>query len=175
MRKIIGAMCAVVALAGMGAGAGTAAADDPGARFSTTSYGTGPGGGTLGSCEVGPKSGVPGQYGAWGNYIDGCTVRLKCPAGTTVTTCEASSESRIGLSTYNGQNVSLNSRLRVFSSSGYNFWFRDQSCFNTNWCRNEDMVYVRPGESASVQCNGVRQTSQNNTGNVRCQLFLRYS
>ena len=103
-----------------------------------------------------------GQYGAWGYFVDGCTVRLTCP---TRLRAASRPESR------SWQRVTLNSRLRAFSSSGNVIWYRDVSCDNANWCRTEDLVHIRGGQSASVQCNGVRQPGHNRA-TVACTLNL---
>ena len=50
-------------------------------------------------------------------------------------------------------------------------WYRDVSCDNANWCRTEDLVHIRGGQSASVQCNGVRQPGHNRA-TVACTLNL---
>src|SRR5688572_4582652 len=100
MRKTITSLLALGALA---AGAQPAVADDPAATTSTWNYGTG----VMSTCQTENKAGVAGQYGAWGWYIDGCTVRLACPAHLRV--CAARSESRIVSEPYRGQRVTLNS------------------------------------------------------------------
>jgi hypothetical protein len=164
MRKTLIALGAIAAFA---AAAQPAAADDPNATQTTNDYGSG----VIASCKTPNKSGVAGQYGAWGHYIDGCTVRLTCPAHLQV--CQANAESRIGTEYYRGQRVTLNSRMRAFSASGNEIWFRDVSCDDTDWCRTEDMVHIRGGQSASVQCNGVRE-SGHNRANVTCALDLKY-
>jgi len=115
--------------------------------------------------------GEQGAYGAWGHYIDGCTVQLTCPAHVEV--CEASEDSRINTEAAQGDKVTLNSRIRVYSSSFTLFFSRDVSCENTNWCEAEDKVFIRGGETASVQCNGVRE-STDNRAHVSCNLDLRY-
>jgi hypothetical protein len=100
-------------------------------------------------------------------------VRLTCPSHLSV--CAAKAESRIATASYRGQRVTLNSRMRAFSKgTDQEFWHRDVSCDNTNWCRTEDLVYIRGGESASVQCNGVR-ASGHNTAKVECSLDLENS
>jgi hypothetical protein len=164
MRKTITSLLALGALA---AGAQPAVADDPAATTSTWNYGTG----VMSTCQTENKAGVAGQYGAWGWYIDGCTVRLACPAHLRV--CAARSESRIVSEPYRGQRVTLNSRMRVFSSSGGLIWYRDVSCDSTNWCRTEDLVHIQGGQAASVQCNGVRQGGHNRA-NVACTLDVQY-
>ncbi len=155
MRKTFIALAAAGSLAGFAAAAGPASADDPNATTTNNDYGRG----VIQTCDTPFKSGVAGQYGAWGHYIDGCTVRVTCPSYQSV--CAAKAESRIGTQSYRGQRVTMNSRMRVFSSSGNQIWYRDVSCDNSDWCRTEDLVHIRGGESASVQCNGVRQSGHN--------------
>ena len=162
MRKTISSLLAVAALA---VAAQPAAADDPSATTTTWNYGSG----VMSTCETPSRAGVLGQYGAWGYFVDGCTVRLTCPAHLRV--CAARAESRIVSEPARGQRVTLNSRLRAFSSSGNVIWYRDVSCDNANWCRTEDLVHIRGGESASVQCNGVRQPGHNRA-TVACTLNL---
>jgi hypothetical protein len=126
---------------------------------------------TIARCTTDLATGVQGQYDAWGHYIAGCTVRLTCPVSVRV--CQASEESRINTEFYIGHRVTLSSRMRVFSASNTEFWHRDQSCANNDWCAVEDMVMVRGGESASVQCNGVRQSGpEANRARNTCQLSL---
>jgi hypothetical protein len=115
---------------------------------------------------------VAGAFGAWGHYVDGCTVQLTCPAHLQV--CSAHASSRINTEKSVGHKVTLNSRLRAISPSGNVFWFRDVSCANTDWCEAEDMVYIRGGQTASVQCNGVRESGpKDNRAHVACSLDLR--
>jgi hypothetical protein len=164
MRKITALLFAVTALA---ATAGPAAADTD-ATYSTLDYGTG----KMLTCTTDYQDGTFGAYNAWGDYIDGCTVEVKCPDGSGV--CTARENSGIFTLDYIGHRVTLNSRMRVFSRSGSEFWHRDVSCDNTDWCIAEDMVKIREGESASVQCNGVREHSFDNQAFVQCQLDVEY-
>ena len=164
MRKTIASLLALGALA---VGAQPALADDP-AATTTTSWNAS---GVTSTCQTPDKIGVSGQYGAWGYYVDGCTVRLTCPSYLSV--CSANANSRIVSAPDRGQRVTLNSRLRAFSSSGSLFWYRDMSCAGRASCGTADLVYIRGGESASVQCNGVREGGHNRA-NVACTLALRY-
>ena len=110
--------------------------------------------GTLKECRTPYWIGQKGAFGAQGYYNSGCTVKLTCPSFAR--TCQASGEGANNSEANRGENVSLNSRLRAFSASNTQFWFRDQSCAGTSWCRTEDMIMIRGGESISNQCNGVR-------------------
>jgi hypothetical protein len=131
---------------------------------------TSAGGATTTTCTTDNQTGALAS-GAWGMYIPGCTVRMSCPIATSL--CTASSDSGVFTEKYIGHRVTLNSRLRVFSASGKNYWFRDVSCDASDWCRTEDMVKIRGGESASVQCNGVRQNGPAvNRAKVKCSLKL---
>ncbi len=133
----------------------------------TTDYGTG----RISSCSTPFWIGVKGFAGAWGHFNSGCTVKLTCPVNVRV--CAAKSESAINSESNIGHRVTLNSRIRVFSASGAQFFSRDTSCDQTDWCRTEDRVMIRGGETASVQCNGVRQSGpEANRAKVRCTLDL---
>jgi hypothetical protein len=141
--------------------------DDLTIKNDTFDYGTG----TIATCETANKTGVKGQGCAWGHYIDGCTVKLTCP--TSVRICSAKAESKILTENRIGHRVTLNSRMRVFSASMTEFWHRDVSCAQTDWCAAEDQVMVRGGETASVECNGVRQSGpEANRAKVICKLDL---
>jgi hypothetical protein len=165
MRKTIAML---FALAGLAASAQPALADNPAATTTNWDYGNG----VVSSCTTPDARGDFGAFGAWGFYIDGCTVRLTCPAHLSV--CAAKAESRINTRINRGQRVTLNSRMRAFSrGTEQEFWHRDVSCDKTDWCSTEDLVYIRGGESASVQCNGVRE-SADNRAMVDCTLDLRY-
>jgi len=72
MRKIAALMFAVFALAV----AAQPAAADTTAYISSSSPSPGV---QKAACSAAWQVGVPGQYGAWGAYIDGCTVALACP------------------------------------------------------------------------------------------------
>jgi hypothetical protein len=160
MRKSITTLFAVTALA---VGAQPAAADDPAA----TTTARGHVGGVVVSCVTPDRVGVAGAFGAWGHYVDGCTVRRTCVDQV----CSAAGDSQINTEANRGHAVTLNSRLRAFSASGNNIWFRDKSCAGTNVCTTFDLVHIRQGQSASVQCNGVRQSAFNRA-RVRCTLNL---
>jgi hypothetical protein len=162
MRKIAVLLFTVSALA---AAAQPAAADVP----ATYTYST-QGSVRTYTCVTPYTGGVFGQFGAWGDYIDGCTVRLYCPS--TSYTCTASEETSIATKAYRGERVTQNARLRVFNSSGTLVWWRDRSCADIDFCVNRDAVRIWGGESASVQCNGVRQHTANNTANNWCAVSM---
>ena len=163
MRKTITSLLALGALA---VAAQPAAADDPAATTTTTDYGSG----VTSTCQTPDKIGVDGQYGAWGYYIDGCTVRLTCT--NVAGNCKVSSRSIITTETWAGHRVTLNSRIRIYGTDGSLRTWRDRSCEGTNQCTAQDATWMYPGESASVQCNGVRAIASNR-GRVRCQVNVQ--
>ena len=93
------------------------------------------------------------QYGAWGYFVDGCTVGpLSCPSPRG---CSATMRTSIGLLRSRGDRVTQNARLRRFDANGNVFGWSDKSCSGINTCINEDAAFLAPGQKASVQCNGV--------------------
>lgn len=168
-RRILAtAAVAVAAFAGL---AGTAAADDPnpyvsGARGPSYEWA---------SCTSHETIGVLGQYGAWGFYIDGCTSpRVFCPWGRL---CYVSTANRIETRQHNGYRVTQNARLRVFNSAGQVRWSHDRSCAGTNSCSNYDSyAYLGGGESATSQCNGVRENRIGlaSVGYNSCEVYVTY-
>ncbi|WP_354698210.1 hypothetical protein DSM112329_03876 [Paraconexibacter sp. AEG42_29] len=127
--------------------------------------------GAMQSCRTPLWIGDNGAFGAHGFYNSGCIVQVTCPQAVQV--CSASAESGISSERGVGDQVTLNSRIRVFSASMSEFFHRDQSCAGTNFCRTEDKVMIRGGETASVQCNGVRVTpTQANRSAVTCSLVV---
>jgi hypothetical protein len=71
--------------------------------------------------------------------------------------------------------VTLNSRIRMFGpgETETDRW-RDTSCEGVNSCAAEDRVFIKPGESASLQCNGVHAETNDNPARVFCTLALEY-
>ena len=162
MRKSIATIAAVIAaVVAFGGAAGTAAADDPSAsHYYSTSYSTPYSLSYSGGCKTPYKTGVFGQYGAWGYYIDGCTtVMLECPA--QYSRCEVSDRSFITTEYWRGDRVTMNSRVRVFSSAGQLLGWTDSSCAGVDTCANNRLVYLNGGQKATIQCNGVRQATSN--------------
>jgi hypothetical protein len=144
MRRILAALLAATALAAVAAG--TASADVANPNVKPISNGQ--------FCQNWQSYGVYGQYGAWGYFVDGCTARASCPSWMSV--CAAQSHSSITTFRQNGHLVTQNARLRVFSRGGVEYWHRDQSCGpQVNKCSSDDLVYIRGGETATDQCNGV--------------------
>lgn len=161
MRTIRAAIAVAVAALSLTAGASSASA-----AFAENGvdYGTG----IFSTCSPDYQPGVLGQYGASGYYISGCSMRLTC-TGTAL--CRVSERSTITTENFVGHSVTLNTRIRYISSAGAVTGWRDKSCAGTNYCRAEDETYISPGQSASVECNGVRQNAPNR-GRVRCQIHL---
>jgi hypothetical protein len=133
------------------AGAQPAKADSPD-RTWDTGYGQG--------CNSTFQYGVYGQYGAWGNYVDGCTAWVQCKyAYCKVSKGEGGLWNNDRYSYWNSS-ATCNSRLRVLSSNFAVLWHRDGSSSGGPSCRIDhslsDARYLRRGMWASVQSNGVR-------------------
>jgi hypothetical protein len=121
------------------------------------------------TCRTPMWIGVLGQGGAAGFSNSGCTVRITCPTSAQV--CSANATSDITTERFLGHRVTLNARMRVFSASGVEYWHRDVSCASSDLCAAKDLVNIRGGESASVECNGVRQNGpESNRAKVSCTL-----
>ena len=141
---------------------------DSGAPAYTSQYITN---GVMRECRTPMWIGKPGAYGAWGNYNSGCEMRLYCP--NTAQVCTVRTESAINSERSIGQRVTMNSRITAFSASGVKFWHRDKSCDSSDWCRTEDTVNIRSGESALLGCNGVHASGPRaNRSSVRCSLIV---
>ena len=158
---------ALLAAAALVALARPAAADDPEATVRTLNGAND----ALQYCETPQRVGVRGAFGAWGHYVDGCTVRLTCPSH--LSTCRADGLSLIRTQRFLGHKVTLNSRIRAFLAGGTEIHHRDVSCAGDNECRAEHLLFVRGGQHVSVQCNGVRESARRaNTARVTCSLRL---
>lgn len=162
MRKTITIMLAAAALFGLGAQ--PAAADDPYAKYETETDGVSARVGSFTSqeCRTPNRTGVWGQYGAWGNYVDGCTVSRRCERDyCRVTAATGGLYSPWSDKQYSNSKKTCNVRMRVFDSNGSFKWHRDASDSVTGvyaWgCRADaGYAYLRRGETATVQGNGVR-------------------
>jgi len=171
VRKTLAALAAVAAF---GTVAATASADDPNVTYSN--------GGTPGfshafSCATQYKFGAFGQYGAWGNFIDGCTVKLTCPANTglmDVQRCDVGDYSFIDNYNHRGERVTMNARIRRFEAGGRVYSWSDRSCDGSDRCEVNDSSVIAPGQSASVQCNGVRAATAGNSAMDHCGVKLSY-
>jgi hypothetical protein len=168
MRKILTILVAVAAFASL---AGVASADAPHRNYNG-GYG-GPGFvHYFWGCETYQSSGVQGQYGAWGNYIDGCTTaRVSCPSYAR--NCAVTGTSYIDLANHRGDRVTMNSRIWIYNSAGQVRGWADMSCAGYDTCTNTQYGTINPGESITVQCNGVRATNPYNTGIDNCKADLR--
>ena len=175
MRKTL-ATLAVLATGAVafGSAASAASADDPNVTYSN--------GGTAGwshtyGCATQYKFGGYGQYGAWGNFIDGCTVKLTCPYNTGLFQtkyCDVSGYSYIDTSYHRGDRVTMNARIRRFDTGGSVYSWSDRSCSGADRCEVTDASVIYPGHSASVQCNGVRAALAGNWAKDYCSVKLNY-
>jgi hypothetical protein len=171
MRKTIATL---LALAALGASAQSAAAvpvgDNPNATFVT--YEEDESSGNYQGCTTPWSVGVPGQFGAWGNYVAGCTSRQTCRA---VHYCDVMGQSQIETVLGNRPRVTMNTRMRKFHGGAVVGW-RDLSCTGAVWCSAYDYTGYRllPGEEASVQCNGVQQSAVAGAARVKCEVLVRY-
>ncbi|MEV4421119.1 hypothetical protein AB0L40_14235 [Patulibacter sp. NPDC049589] len=114
-----------------------------------------------------------GTEAAGGVFQPGCAVAVACPPEAR--TCNVRAESRHTLERAVGEDrVSLNSRITTFSAGGVAFFHRDGSSAGVGFTRNEDPgVIIRGGESARVECNGVRiAPSAPNRSQIGCSLTL---
>jgi hypothetical protein len=112
------------------------------------------------SCTTPGSLGAPFAYGAWGDYIDGCTVRLTCPR-SNARACGVSMNayivSNVGSTGRRGK-VTQNARLTGYSPLSTRVWWQDRSCAGDNgFCQNSYATTIQPGETGTVQCNGVRE------------------
>ena len=175
MRKTLATLAAVAAAAAaFGTVAGPASADDPNVTYA---YGYSPGVFHAYSCATTFKSGAFGQYGAWGNFIDGCTVKLTCPYNTGLFQtkyCDVSGYSFIDTYYHRGDRVTMNARIRRFDTDGNVYSWSDRSCSGADRCEVTDASVIYPGHSASVQCNGVRAALAGNRAKDYCSVKLSY-
>jgi hypothetical protein len=150
LRKFTTTLAVVLAAgAVLGVAANPASADvaNPIRKPFSTSYSYGE------FCQNFQSYGVKYQYGAWAYYVDGCTTsRLSCPAARG---CLAKMHTSIGLLRSRGDLVTQNARIRRFTYQGALLGWTDKSCSGTNSCSNDDTEFLNPGQSATVQCNGV--------------------
>jgi hypothetical protein len=153
MRKI--ALLALTAAA-FASAAGTASADVPNAKVQTFPGTTQ----TYQVCDTPYAYGLAFAYGAWGDYIDGCTVRLTCPS-LNKRPCTVISDASISAEIWGRDSrVTQNARMRIFATPTTQTvsWFRDRSCASAySYCESTDTTTILPGQSASTQCNGVRE------------------
>ena len=161
--------------AALGVTAAPASADDPNVAHFNGGYA---GFNRTYSCATQYKFGAFGQYGAWGNFIDGCTVTLTCPLNTgfnDVQGCDVSGNSFIDNYYYRGERVTMNARTRRFERGGHLYAWKDGSCDALDHCEvNDSGSVIAAGQSASVQCNGVRSATAGNSAMDHCLVKLSY-
>ena len=125
-------------------------------------------------CKTPDQVGIAGRYGARGYFISGCKVTLLCPTWVTLG-CGANSYAHIRTTNLEAiHRVSLNSRLREIDANGNVLDARDKSCGSYRDCHVYQSTYIRPGQSASTECNGVREYGRN-TASIECGIRLSYS
>jgi hypothetical protein len=160
MVKLIAALIAAVALVA----AAPAAADDLSAQVTDERTETS----ATQRCVTQYKH---GDSIAGGYFIDGCTVRLTCEAET----CKADAYSLITNDAAYGLRVTMNSRMRRFAAGRESVaGFVDKSCDNIDTCTIADEATLSRGESASVQCNGVRYSEDRLKTAAGCKLELTW-
>ena len=176
MSKTLVRLAAVAAAAAtFGTVASPASADDSGATFSVS---TSTGVSQTYTCQTPWRFGGYGQYGAWGNFIDGCTVKLSCPSmsGTVpVRKCDVSEYSYIDNYYHRGERVTMNGRIRRYDAGGHSYSWSDRSCDLPDRCSVSDSSVIAAGQSAAVVCNGVRSATSNNWAKDSCSVTLNYS
>jgi hypothetical protein len=178
---LIAVSAVIAALAGLATAAGPAHADVSNATV--TAIGTP--GQTYGlKCQTPHSSGVLGQYGAWGFYVDGCTVRVPCRNANNwwQGRCTARSTTTITTGYWSGDRVTMNARLRELAPTGVGNEYAvrgwsDRSCSGYNTCTTTDVREIPVVNAATVQCNGVREYRYwaTNTASVTCALELTYA
>jgi len=172
MRKTLATLAATVAC--LGAAAGTATADVPAFHTQTHAYGT-PVSLSYGwMCKPAYASGVyvPGMY----YFVDGCTTnRVVCP--NYGKRCRITyRDTYFDTNSHIGHRVTENARMRWFDKYGRQYAHADASCAGIDICNMWDKTgigYLSPGESASAQCNGTRQSGVGfNTAQPVCVIKL---
>jgi hypothetical protein len=169
VRKILTILIALVAIAALPA---LASADVPHPSYDNTTP-TGQDAGQ--ACSTGWQTGVFGQYGAQGFYVDGCTATVRCP-----------SYARFGCGVHGTGTIAdknyaydaMNARLRMYDSRGALLGFKDTSCpIPGSWgyqgCTTPRLDGTLGANGlGTVQCNGVRQTSTQGLAQDTCRVYL---
>ena len=169
------------AAAALGATAAPASADVPNPAYSNGGYA---GFDRSYACSTLYRFGVNHEYGAWGEFMDGCTVKLTCPFATGLTIapgdpndvqgCDVIGNSFIDNYNHVGQRVTMNARTRRYDAGGHLYAYKDGSCDQPDHCEVDDTgSVIAPGQSASVQCNGVRSVTSNEAED-HCMVTLKY-
>src|SRR3954454_24453870 len=171
MRKTLATLAAVAAAAAaFGTVASPASADDPNP---TPSWQQQPGVSETYGCFTMYKSGVYGQYGAWGNFIDGCTVSLRCPAD--VQRCDVNADSFIENYYHRNERVTMNQVTWRYDAGAHYYARSDRSCNGYyDRCDVHDTSVIAAGQYATVRCNGVRAATSGNQAMDRCGLKRMY-
>ena len=170
MRKILTILAAVVAVAAVPS---VASADVSNPTY-TPDHSSGMDAGQ--TCSTPWQNGSFGAYGAQGFYIDGCTARINCPSYAR--SCNVYGTGTI--SEWNNTYDSMNARLRMFDSRGSLLGFKDISCGpQYKGCTTQRLSgTLGPNGTATVQCNGVRRTTDpNNVGWAKdtCRVEVFYN
>lgn len=192
MRKTITILATLAATALAGVAAQPAAADDPQAWVESSKS---PYGATYTqTCYTPDRWGITGQYGAWGNYVDGCTAKLRCDAARcTVYVASGGLTSRVGDTPASSYQQTCNVRLRAFDANGAFKWHRDGSTYSTG-ANSEAYRFgyaypiakcsasafpsswrdtqIQRGEWATVQANGVRSNHWNPPARAQATVTL---
>jgi hypothetical protein len=148
MRKL--AAAALLVFAVLGIAAQSASADVTNPSYQTINYGPR----KEFKCITPPSNGVFRQFGAWGDFIDGCTVQLSCPR--TSVRCTAWMSTTINAYGNPAVPVTQNGRIRRLDANQRVVGFKDRSCSGTSVCQNITSLKIPGGQYGSVQCNGVR-------------------
>jgi hypothetical protein len=172
MRKMI---ATVVALAALGAVAGTAAADVPNPIVTNT---------VVASGHYTTECVTPASFGVFyssaaARYHDGCTASQPCPfrSGTrVVSSCTVMSHTVLfQVEPFGGYMTSQNARLRVYNrDAAQDSWHHDVSCYRYFSCATDDTVTASPGQWVTVQCNGVHYASAPKWYSNSCKLDMTY-
>jgi hypothetical protein len=169
MRKIIFSLLLIATVAG--AAAQTASADVKNPQYRVINYGAA----REFTCITPASAGVFGQFGAWGDYVDGCTVQLSCPRQTVATQkCRAWLGSSIDMGLDRRFKVTQNARIRQLDNQQRVVRFKDRSCQGMGSCSNSTSLVLTQGQYASVQCNGVRQHGALSLASNTCTLRMDY-
>jgi hypothetical protein len=116
-------------------------------------------GSTVSTCTTPSMPGLDRAYGAWGDFVDGCTTKVFYCKGAP--TCTITMDTNIGAYGRPFVNVTQNARLRVFKTrkalDRYLIWQQDSSCAGSMGCRNTITTTIKVKQGYTAQCNGVKQ------------------